>query len=186
MSLQTWQETLITAQVDGPTITTQPATSCIPTAAKITLPNNYFQIGKVLRITAAGRISSTSATISSRFDIRLGGIVAFDSLAILLDTVASHTNVPWRLEIILTCRSIGSGTSATLMGNGTWQCEDIQGTPATAPKGSLVALLPWNTAPVVGAGFDSTAALGLDMFHTAGVATGLSLTVHQYLVESLN
>jgi len=106
-------------------------------------------------------------------------------LAILLDTVASHTNVGWSLDVVLTCRAFGSGTSANLMGQGTWTCEDILGVPAVAPKGVLSAMLPWNTAPVVGTGFNSQVANTLDMFFTQTVATG-SMTVHQYIVESLN
>ena len=186
MSLQTWQETLVNASVDGPTLTAAAAATAIPTAAKITLPNNYFYVGRMLRITAAGRISSVITTPgTARFDVRIGAVVAFDSLAILLDSVAAHTNVGWKLDLLLTCRSIGSGTSATLFGQGVWTCEDILGVPATAPKGVVSAILPWNSVPAAGTGFDSTAANTLDMFFTQTAATG-SLTVHQYMVESLN
>src|SRR6185369_12662384 len=101
----------------------------------------------------------------------------------LLDSVAAHTNVGWALEILLTARAIGS--SANLMGQGTWTSEDILGVPATAPKGVLTAILPWNSAPAVGSNFDSTAAQQLDMYFTQTVATG-SMTLHQYALESLN
>lgn len=186
MSLQTWQETLVSAQVDGPTLTTAAAASCIPPAAKITLPNNFFQIGRQLRITATGRISSVITTPgTARFDVRLGSVVAFDGLAVLLDTVAAHTNVGFKLDILLTCRAIGNGTVTTLMGQGLWTCEDILGVPATAPKGVLSAMLPWNSAPAVGTGFDNTAANTVDLFFTQTAATG-SMTLHQYTVEALN
>jgi hypothetical protein len=188
MSQQTWVETLVSAQVDGPTLTAAAAATCIPTNAKITLPNNFFYIGRMLRITASGKISSVITTPgTARFDVRIGAgpVICFDSLAILLDTVAAHTNVGWKLEIILTCRAVGSGTSTNLMGQGVFTCEDILGVPATAPKGVLSAILPWNSAPAVGTGFDNTAANSLDLFFTQTVATG-SLTVLQYMVESLN
>ena len=186
MSLQTWQETLISAQVDGPTLTAAAAASCIPVHAKITLPNNFFYIGRMLRIKAAGRISSVITTPgTARFDVRVGAVVAFDSLAILLDTVAAHTTVGWMLEILLTCRAVGASTTTTLWGHGLWTCEDILGVPATAPKGVLSAMLPWNTTPAVGTGFDNTASNTLDMFFTQTASTG-SMTVHQYSVESLN
>ena len=186
MSLQTWQETLVNASVDGPVLTAAAAATAIPTAAKITLPNNYFYVGRMLRVTATGRISSVITTPgTARFDLRIGAVVAFDSQAILLDTVAAHVNVGWKLDLLLTCRSIGSGTAATLLGQGVWTCEDILGVPATAPKGVVSAILPWNAAPAVGTGFDSTAANTLDLFFTQTVATG-SLTVHQFQVESLN
>lgn len=184
MSQQTWVETLITSQVDGPILTAAAAATAIPAAAKITLPNNYFEIGRSLRITASGKISSLITTPgTARFDVRLGGTVVFDSLAILLDTVAGHTNVGWWLEILLTCRAIGA--TANLMGQGKWTSEDILGVPATAPKGVLTAMLPWNSAPAVGGNFDNGLANTLDLFFTQTVATG-SLTVLQYAVESMN
>jgi hypothetical protein len=185
MSLQTWSETLVTAQADGPALTAAAAATCLPTPAKITLPNNYFSIGKMLRITASGRISSVITTPgTARFDVRLGGTVVFDSLAILLDTVAAHTNVGWWLDILLTCRAVGT-TLTTFMGQGIWTCEDILGVPATAPKGVLSAMLPWNAAPAIGSAVDSALALSVDMFFTQTVATG-SMTLHQYKLESAN
>lgn len=185
MSVQTWQETLVSSQVDGTAITAASATSCIPTAAKITLPNNYFQIGRVINVKASGRISSVITTPgTARFDVRFGGNIVFDGLAILLDTVAAHTTVGWFLEILLTCRAIGNGTSTNFFGQGYWTCEDILGVPATAPKGVLTAMLPWNSAPAVGGGCDSTAANSIDLFFTQTVATG-SLTVHQFVVTSM-
>lgn len=180
-----YQETLVNSQIDGATLTAAAAASCIPAAAKFTLPANFFdQIGKAIRITAWGKISSVITTPGiARFDARLTGTVVFDGLAVLLDTVAAHTNVGWKLEITLTCRAIG--TAGNLQGQGAWFCEDILGTPASSPKGALQAMLPWNSAPAVGANFDTTIAQVLDLFFTQTVATG-SLTVQQYIVESLN
>jgi hypothetical protein len=188
MSLQTFSQTLITSQVDGPTLTAAASATMLPAAAKYTLPNNFFSIGTALRISAHGRMSQVITTPgTARFDVRLGGssIVVFDSLAIALDTAAAHTTMPWFLEILLTCRAIGAGTTANLMGVGKFFYEGIAGSPTTAPKGVVAAMLPWNTAPAVGAGFDSTAANVVDMNFTQTVATG-SLTVHGYVLESLN
>jgi hypothetical protein len=184
MSIQGWSETLVSSQVDGAAVTSTTPTSLLPAAAKYTLPTNFFAIGKQLLIKASGRISSVITTPgTARFDIRFGATVVFDGLAILLDSVAAHTNVGWTLEILLTCRAIGS--SANLMGQGTWTCEDILGVPASAPKGVLSAILPWNSAPAVGNNFDSTATQQVDMFFTQTVATG-SITLHQYSLISLN
>ena len=186
MSLQSWQETLITSQVDGSTLSAAAAASMLPPAALYTLPPNFFAIGKAVRIFAHGRISSVITTPgTARFDVRLGGTVVFDSLAILLDTVAAHTTKPWTLDITLTCRAIGNSTNANLMGTGTWTCEDILGTPASSPKGSIVANVPWNTTPAVGSGFDSTVSQQVDIFFTQTVATG-SMICHQYILQSLN
>lgn len=174
--------------VDGPALTAGTAASCIPTNQKITLPNNYWYPGRRWRLTAHGRISSVITTPgTARFDIRIGGVIAWDSLAILLDSVAAHTTVGWKLVVELTCRSVGSGTATTLIGRGDWTSEDILGVPATAPKGVLVAVLPWNALPgVAGTGFDNTLASNtVDLFFTQTAATG-SLTVHDYVIEEMN
>lgn len=184
MSLQSWQETLITSQVDGTALTAAAAATALPAAAKYTLPANFFSIGKQLLVRASGRISSLITTPgTARYDIRFGGTVVFDSLAILLDSVAAHATVGWYLEILLTCRAIGA--TGNLMGQGKWTSEDILGVPATAPKGVLTAILPWNSAPAVGGNFDTTTTQQVDLFFTQTVATG-SMTVHQYSIISLN
>lgn len=182
---QGWIQTLVSAQVDGSALTAASAASCIPTHAKITLPNNYFLIGSAIRIKASGRISCVVTTPgTARYDVRLGGTVVFDSQAISLNTTAK-TNVGWWLEILLTCRAIGSGTSANLMGQGIWQSEAVIGSPVVTAGGNGSVMIPYNAAPAVGGGFDSTAANTLDLFFTQTVATG-SMTLHQYVVESLN
>lgn len=180
-----FNEPLVTAQVDGPVLTAAAAATCLAQQSKKTIPANYFDvIGKQLLIRATGRISSLITTPgTARFDIRLGGTVVFDSLAILLDTVAGHSAVGWWLEILLTARVVGS--VASLFGQGKWTCEDILGVPATAPKGCLTAILPWNSAPAVGGTFDSSVAQQIDMFYTQVAATG-SLTVHQFNVTGEN
>jgi len=185
MGRQYWGNPLIVAQTDGPTITAASRTSCLPPGAKYTLPNNFWEVaGKMVRITAYGRISCAVTTPgTARFDVGLGGVVAFDSLAIPLNIVAK-TNVPWCLEILLTCRTIGQSTSATLMGSGFWTSEASVGAPAAATGAPGSFLLPYNTAPAVGTGFDETSALALDLFFTQTVATG-SMTLHQYLLEEI-
>jgi hypothetical protein len=184
MSSQGWQETLITSSVDGTAVTAAAATTLLPAAVKYTLPNNFFYVGRQLLIKASGRISSVITTPgTARFDVRFGATVVFDGLAVLLDSVAAHTNVGWILEILLTCRAIG--TTGNLIGQGKWTSEDILGVPATAPKGVLTAMLPWNSAPAVGNNFDTTATQQVDLFFTQTAATG-SITLHQYSLWSLN
>jgi hypothetical protein len=185
MSQQTWVETLVTAQVDGTALTAAAAASCIPTNAKITLPNNYFYIGRKLRIRASGRISCVVTTPgTARYDVRLGGTVVFDGLAMNLNTTV-QTNVNWWLEIELTCRAVGSGTATTFLGQGIWCSAAGVGAPAPTAGGSAMFTLPYNSAPVVGTGVDNTTALSVDLFFTQTVATG-SMTLHEYSVESLN
>lgn len=187
MSIQTWQETIVTGQVDGPTLTAAAAASCIPTPSRIILPNNYFYVGRMLHITLMGRISCVVTTPgTARFDIRMGPsgtLVVFDTGALNLNT-AGKTTVPFWLDIVLTCRAVGAGTATNFMGVATFQSEAVVGAAVNTAGGNGSLLAPVG-APAVGGGFDNTAANALDIFFTQTVATG-SMTVHQFKVESLN
>lgn len=184
MSLQVWSETLITAQVDGSALAnTTAATSIIPAAAKYTLPTNWFQVGKKLRVTASGRVSNIVTTPGTlTLDVRFGSTVVFNGGAVSLNIVAK-TNVTWNLQMDLTCRAIGASTSANLIGTGYWLTESVVGAAAGT---TLAASLP-ATAPAVGTGFDSTASQAVDLFGTWSIAnSGNTITLHQYSLEALN
>lgn len=183
-----YQDTLINSQIDGTTLTAAAAATCIPAAARKTLPANYFDvIGKQIVIEAYGRVSTAATTPGTiRFDIRFGAVIAFDSQAIALVVTNAYTNVGWQLRIMLTARAIGGGTTANLFGQGTFTSPNVLGGANVAmPIGGVVAMLPWNTAPAVGTGFDSTVSQQVDMFFTQTVATG-SLTVHQFAIYGVN
>lgn len=184
MSNQTWQETLITAQVDGPTLTAAAAATCLPAAALYTLPANFFKnLGQQIRIRMHGRISCVVTTPgTARFDVRLGGTVVFDTAAMNLNIVAK-TNVPWELEMLLTLRALGS--SANLIGVSRFTSEAVVGSPLPSAGGNGVLLGPVGSAPAVGNNFNSGSSQQLDVFFTQTVATG-SLTVHQYALDALN
>lgn len=170
---------------DGPTLTAAAAASCLPTYVPTTLPAGLFQVGRIFRLTATGRISCVVTTPgTARFDVRIGGVVAFDTLAMPLNIVAK-TNVAWTLNVLMTVRAVGSGTSANMLSQGTWLSEASINTalPATGP-GPGGQNVPYNTAPAVGTGFNSQQPNTFDMFFTQTVATG-SLTVHQFLFEQI-
>ena len=179
MSLQGWQETLITNQIDGTALANSTtATSILPGAAKFTLA-----IGRALRITARGRISNIVTTPGNlTLDVRFGSVVVFNGGAIALNTTAK-TNVTWSMTVDLVCRAIGASTSANMMGIGTLVSESLSG--ATANFDSTTNLPV--SAPAVGTGFDSTAAQVVDLFATFSVANaGNSIQLHNYILESLN
>jgi hypothetical protein len=187
MSVNTWVETLITSQSDGAALSGTSAASILPAQAKFTLPSNYFEkIGKGLRIKAMGRVSNIVTTPGTlTLDVRLNTtpIIVFNGGAMQLNAVAK-TNVTWWLEILLTCRAIGSGTSANLMGIGQWSSESVVGSPVPGTGGSGQLSMP-ASAPAVGTGFDSTVTNIVDLFGTFSL-TGNSLTLHEYFLESLN
>lgn len=177
-------QVIASSYTDGPALTAAAAASCVPTYFPTTLPAGYWQIGRIWRVTLTGRVSVAVTTPGTlRWDVRLGGVVAADTLAVLGNIVAK-TNVNFFLTGILTCRAVGSGTSANIMNQWMLMTEAIINTavPTTGPGGGYA--LPWNTAPVVGTGFNSQSALTLDVFFTQTVATG-SMTVHQAIIEQL-
>lgn len=184
MSMQTWGETLISAQADGTALTnTTTATSILPAAAKFTLPANYFLPGRVLRLNAWGRISNVVTTPGNlTLDVKFGATSVFTSGTMALNTTAK-TNVSWRAIIMLTCRTIGASTTATLFGQGDWCSESATGSAAGVANDILMPA----SAPAVGTGFDSTASQAVDLFATFSVASASnSIQLHQYTLEALN
>lgn len=188
MSFQSWQETIIAGATDGPTLTSAARASCIPTANRLTLPSNFFYIGRIIRFAMSGRISCVVTTPgTARIDICMGAAgttVIFDTLALNLNIVAK-TTVPWFFEGRLICRAVGNGTSTTFFPHGcTFQSEAVVGSPLPTVGGNGSLCVPVGT-PAVGAGMDNTAASILDVFFTQTVGTG-SFTVHNYQVDVLN
>lgn len=188
MSIQSWQETLVVGVTDGPTLTAAARASCIPVASRITLPNMYFYVGKIIKIMMSGRISCVVTTPgTARLDVCLGSAgttIVFDTGALNLNVVAK-TTVPWYFECKLVCRTVGNGTGTTLFPMGAFfQSEAVVGSPLPSAGGNGGLLVPVGT-PAVGAGFDNLAASALDVFFTQTVATG-SFTVHNFQVDALN
>lgn len=188
MSMQTWNETIVMGATDGPTLTAAARASCIPTASRIVLPNNFFYIGRALRVRLGGRISCVVTTPgTARFDICMGSAgttIVYDTGALNLNIVAK-VNVPFLFDVTLVCRAVGTSTSTTFFPlGGTFQSEAVVGAalPSAGTNGILLAPV---ATPAVGAGMDNTAASALDVFFTQTVGTG-SMTVHTYQVDVLN
>lgn len=188
MSLATWQETLIAAQSDGAALSnTTTATSLLPAAAKYTLPAGFCNIiGKTIRVTAFGRISTvTAAPGTLQLDVRFGAVNVMSSLLMTL-TVTAKTNVPWWYQMSGTVRAVG--TTANFFPGGLWisTASILVPVPSTGP-GPGGQILPYNATPVVGSNFDSTAAQVVDFFGTWSTASASnSIQVHQYFLEALN
>lgn len=181
------QETIVMGATDGPTLTAAARASCIPTANRIVLPNNFFYIGRALKMALSGRISCVVSTPgTARYDICMGSAgttIVYDTLALNLNIVAK-TTVPWMLEVLLVCRAVGNGALTTFFSLGQFTSEAVVGSPLPSVGGNSSLLAPVGT-PAVGAGMDNTAASALDAFFTQTVATG-SMTVHNYQVDVLN
>lgn len=189
MSVQTWQETLTVQQAAGTLFNTYTtAKTVINPQALYTLPANYFYVGRKLRATIKGGISNIVTTPGTlNFQIKVGSVAAFDTGAIQLNATA-HTTLPFWLEIELICRSVGSGTSATLFGMGQINSVVVTRTAGqTDDAQGMQTLVVPQTAPAVGTGFDSTVANIIDLwagFSISGAGNGVQ--IQSYTLESLN
>lgn len=193
MSQQLFHESLSVLQVDGTALANSVAatslfgTNVAADHAVITLPAGYFdKIGKSLRLRASGQISTLAAAPGTfTFDVRFGGVIVWNGGAMALN-VNAKVNVTWSLDLVLTCRAVGGGTIATVIGIGDWRSEAVIGAPAPGAGGSGVLLLP-ASAPVPGTGFDSSASQAVNLFGTWSVANASNnIQLKQFLLESLN
>src|SRR4051812_17765057 len=102
---------LARAETDGPVLNTSTTkTSILPANAKYTPNQQFWVVGKQLHLMARGRVSTfTSGTLT--LAVGVGAVDAFASQALTM--VASQTNQTWELDLLLTCRAVGAGGSAT-------------------------------------------------------------------------
>jgi hypothetical protein len=189
MSLQTWQETLMSTTVAGTNFTTYTtAKTVLPVGCLVNLPANWFYVGRMIRYTVYGGISNivtTPGTIT--LQLNLGAVAAVTTGAIQLNATA-HTNLPFMAQCVATCRAVGNSTSANLMGQ--WLLHGVMFTRTAAQVDNVNigdSMLAPITAPAVGTGFDSTAAQTLDFFAGFSISNaGNGIQVQQVLVEALN
>lgn len=178
--MPTLPQLLISEAQDGSALTASTTpTSILHASAKYQFVPNAFQVGTVLTIRAAGRVSNIITTPGTlKLDVMGQSIIVATGGTMALNTVAK-TNVPWELWWQLTVRSVGASTSATIMHQGHWRSESVIASPLPAAGGAGVHMLP-NAAPAVGTGFDSSAAFTLDLFATWSLNNANSIQVHQF------
>lgn len=189
MSIQTWQETIASMTSVGPTKNTwTTAATVINPQALVSLPPNYLYPGKQLRITVVGGLSNViTAQPTFTFQVMLGAVIAWTSGAVTTNA-AAHTLLPFKLVIDLRCDTVGSGTTAKLIGVGTLTGRQflISGTGVDSVSGDTTLMVP-ATAPAVGTGFDASIANVLDFFAACSVSNaGNGITIYEYYVEALN
>lgn len=164
------------------------AKSVINPQALWAIPAGYLQVGDKIRVIVDGAISNTlTLQPTFTFQVMMGANIVHTSTAILTTTTA-HTNIPFHYEVDLTLDSEGSGTAAKFRGQGKLlgQMFVYSGATADSVAGTSIILCP-NTAPAVGAGFDSTIANILDFFTAISVSSASNgIQIHQYHVELLS
>ena len=184
MSRQFWGETLAWATADGTAVANSTTETII--FPNVTIPANYLQDGRSLRLTLFGK-HSTTATPTLTFRVRFGGVAGTVLAASGAITCATVTNAAFKLDITLTVRS--NGSTGTVMANGEatvyGDTAPTVGSATGAPGiGPMTA--GGQTAPAT-ATVDLTAdaALSITAQWSAASASN-TLTGTNYLVESLN
>lgn len=149
-------------------------TTISPTSPDLTLPANFLTPGSVFRITASGRFSTTGSPtlLIGAYWGGSGGVALATTGA--LTAASGVTNLAWRFQLEVTCRTVGS--SGTVM---------AMGYAAGITAATAVALVP-ASAPVV-ASIDTTTAKALVLAAQWGTSSpSNTITCHQFLVESLD
>lgn len=185
MSRQFWNEAIVWATSSGsPVASTASETIVFP---DVTIPANYMQDGRLLRLRAIGEYSNTG-TPTLIFAARWGGVGG----TLLCKTAACTTpsgvaHAMWDLELLLQTQL--SGVSGSIMANGIARVHAaVAGTVASATGEGLVT-------PMTNGGVVTPAAVTLDL--TASAALSLTakwsasdpantLTGLHYLIEALN
>jgi hypothetical protein len=179
MPFNSWQSALITLQAAGPAYSNSTSqTSILNGQAKFTIPAEFLQfVGQKLRVVAAGIISTASSSPGtfSWFTV-FGSISAYAGGA--SGTLAtSASNLPWRLQIDLTVRTVGSGTAATVEGSGEFKSAGLS---AATPIQLLASPGPLT-------GFDSTVANVFDLQGAwSATSSSNSITCEDYELISCN
>lgn len=192
MSRQFWNETLAWATASGTAVAnTTTETILFP---NVTIPANYLQDGRVLRIRAFGSYGTTS-TPTLIFSLRWGGVAGTVIAKSSTVTTTSGTGggasmtAMWELEALIQVRS--NGSSGTVMTNGLATLfTSTAGTAGTVTNYGMpmpiVSGSTGGTTPVA-VTVDLTADTALALTATWGTANAAnSIQGHNYVIEALN
>lgn len=147
------------------------------------LGGQYFtRPGKALRIDLFGRITTALTPGNLTFAVYYGtgasanGVLLATSGAVAL--VASRTNDVWRCTVDVHCRTTGS--------TGTLFCTGIAHASVAAVLSTAQPIMIPNTAPVVSAACDLTAANIISVQAARSGSTAETMQVHNMVVTALN
>lgn len=192
MSRQFWNETITWATTAGTAIANSTTETIV--FPNVTIPANYLQDGRVLRIRAFGAYGTTGTptlTLSLRWGGVSGTVIAKSAAATLTSGVGGGASMTamWSFEAIIQVRS--NGSSGTLFTNGvavlftsttpTAGTVTNYGMPIVLASGSTGGTTP------VAVTCDLTADTALSFTATWGTANAAnSLRGDQYVIEALN
>lgn len=186
-SRQFWQETIWWATASGATVSNSTTETII--FPNVTIPANYMQDGRALRLRVQGQHTTPgSGTVSLVFELRWGGVAGTVICKTgTITTLISLTAAVWDLDILVQTRS--NGSTGTVMGIGK---ATVYG--ATAPTLASTTGAP-GIAPMTQGGQVTPATATLDL--TADTALSITGQMGQanagctfiglnYIGESLN
>lgn len=187
MSRQYWSETLAWATASGTAVAnTTTETIMFP---NVTIPANYMQDGRCLRIRAFGQWSTGNAlTPTLAFGLRWGGVAGTVlSKTSAATTVGTTAAACWDIDVLVQTRS--NGATGTLMSNGLARLlAGVAGTIASATGEGLVT--PMTAGGVITpavATVDLTADTALSITATwSSASTANTLTGLNLIIEGLN
>lgn len=147
------------------------------------LGGQYFsRPGKAIKIQIFGRMTSAATPGNVSWTVLYGtgasanGVVLASSLA--KAWLANQTSGSWYLETVVTCRTTGSA--------GTLFCTGFVLAHVAHVVSTLQPILIPDTAPVVSAACDLTAALIISVQAIRSGSTAETMQVHQMQVTALN
>jgi len=177
MSRQTWSEAVAWQTADG---TAHANTTDETALAALTIPANYLSDGRLLRISAFGKLSTTG-TPTYTWALRWGSAAAGTLLATseALTMGSGVTNVNWHVEMYLQVRSNGATGTALVMG--TLQVHTAAGTVLE----NVLGVSGYDAPAVATINMTADTALTLTGDWSAASASNTA-TAMVYVVESLN
>jgi len=178
MPYMTWESLLNSPQptTAGTALANSAALTDISVTPQFTLPANFLQAGSALKFTAFGVFSTTTGPPTLLLGVYYGGIAGV-ALATTgaFTTTASITNVPWRLEVTTTVRTVGTAGTAISQG--------------FALMGTAVSTATFIPVPVIAlatVAIDTTAAKVLSVGAQWGTANASNtVTLHGFQIESV-
>ncbi len=184
MSRQFWSETVSWATASGTSVNSANVETIL--FPNVTIPANFLQDGRCLRLRVFGQWTTTGSTPTLIFNVRWGGVSGtLLCKTAAITTVASTTAACWDLDVIIQTRS--NGSAGTVMANGVCTAfAGVAGTIASATGEALVTPMTVGgvLAPAV-ATVDLTADTALSVTVTPST-TAATLIGLNYTIEALN
>lgn len=194
MSRQFWSETVAWATASGTTVASTAAETIL--VPNTTIPANFLQDGRALRLRAWGQYGTT-ATPSCIISLRWGGvsgtILGKTGLNVLTSGVGGGASMTanWSMEAIIQTRSNGATGTTWTMGDVVWYTSTLSTAGTVTQYGMPVAIVsgasgaPGTAAAVSTVDLTADTALSLTGTWSASNAAN-SIKCDIFTIEALN